>query len=106
MSKGRGALPGLSAIVREPQGMLAEVLNVLVPVAPALAWVKSCSTPPRTLPLPELKTVARCVVPAGGVIVKEPPELSALKSMSTFVLLIVVVILAALSLVPVLAPAL
>src|SRR5689334_16294673 len=90
-SKLRAPVPGLSAIVIAPQGMLAEVVNVFVPVAPAVACVKSWTWLPTTLPLPDVNTLARFVVAAGGVIVNDPSELSAAKSRSTLVLLTVVV---------------
>src|SRR5439155_16781702 len=105
-SKPRAPVPGLSAIVIAPQGMLAEVVNVLVPVAPAVAWVKSWTWLPTTLPVADVNTLARFVVDPGGVIVNVPSELSAPKSSRTIVLLIEVVMLAAGSLVPKAAPAL
>ena len=61
---------------------------------------------PRAIPVGEAdERLARLVVDPGGVIVKVPAALSAAKSRSTFVLLRVVVMLAAASLVPLLAPA-
>ena len=104
-SKPSAPAPGFSAIVTVCQGMLAEMVNVFSPVAPAVAWMKSWVWLPTTLPLPDVKTLARFVVDPGGVIVKEPPALAALKSRITIVLLTVVVMLAALSLVPLVLPA-
>src|SRR5262249_38963562 len=75
-----------------------------VPVAPAVAWVKSCACVPSTLPLPEVKLLARFVVPAGPVIVNEPSALAAPRFMITLVLATVVVMLGAASLVPSSAP--
>ena len=104
-SKPSAPVPGFSAIVTACQGMLAEMVNVFSPVAPAVAWMKSWVWLPTTLPLPDVKTLARVVVDPGGVIVKEPAELAALKSKITIVLLTLVVMLAALSLVPDVLPA-